>query len=350
MTCFSLSYIYNLYNLNRIQKLSISKLRYVQDLKLRNLVKHAYYNVDYYRELFDQAGITPENIKEVRDISKIPISTRESFQKCALIKKLYKGNNIYKCIRYSTSGTTGQPLAIYLSKDEEIAQGMLYLRMLFANGYKINHKLAIVTNPQFIKRKYRKNFYQRLGFLNKEYLSIFSEPGENLKRLMEIKPDIIMGYTPVIKAIASKIREENLKIKPYLVLCTADFLSREDRSLISDAFGAEVIDYYSSSECGLIAWECREHTGYHINIDCVIVELIINGRESMIGEKGELIITNLDTHTMPFIRYKTNDFAVLTETPCLCGSTLPMIKNIFKRQQSKQCSTLSKTSIQEKFV
>ncbi len=325
-------YLYSLYSLNKSQWLSIAEVKNIQNVKLKNLVKHAYANVVFYNKLFKKARITPNDIQTVEDIYKIPIISREELRASRLSEILSKRVNPGECIRYRTSGTTKEPLDIYLNKNEEISQGALYLRMLFANGYKCTDKLVILTHPQFIIRNIKKRIFQRLGIFNVDFVSIFENPKKQLKKIIEIKADIIRGYTSCIKGIAREILEQGIKeISPSSVFCTSEFLSKEDRSFIEIAFKTKVFDYYSSSESGLIAWECKERAGYHINSDSLIVEFLKEEKKALPEEKAEVVITNLNSFTMPFIRYRTGDLAILSLKFCPCARSLPLISSILGR-------------------
>ena len=105
-------------------------------------------------------------------------------------------------------------------------------------------------------------------------------------------------------------------------------LDRNARITLEKAFQAEVFDYYAATESGLIAWECSEHNGYHINIDAVLVEIVNKDRPALPGEPGRIICTNLNSHSMPFIRYDLGDIGILSSESCPCGRELPLLKNI----------------------
>jgi phenylacetate-CoA ligase len=204
--------------------------------------------------------------------------------------------------------------------------------MLFANGYKITDRLLSITHPQFIKKD-KKNFFQYLRLFNTKYISIFNHPEENLNFILNFQPNIIRSYIHSIKEIAEEIMKKDIKIcNISLVFTTGDFLSKEDREFIANIIKADIIDYYSSTECGLIAWECKKHMGYHINSDTIILELVNHKGERVLPEEiGEVLITNLDQYTMPLIRYAIGDYAILSNTPCSCGRTLPLLKAIIGR-------------------
>jgi phenylacetate-CoA ligase len=116
-------------------------------------------------------------------------------------------------------------------------------------------------------------------------------------------------------------------------------LSIKDRTFIRSVFQAEIFDYYSSNECGIIAWECREHSGYHIDSDNIIVELMKNGKPVPPGEEGEVVVTVLDSYAMPFIRYLLGDIAISMNERCRCGRGFPMLKMVTGR--SNDCILLS---------
>lgn len=335
-------YIYYLSRLNKSQYLSASKIKAIQDAKLRELIKYTYRNVGYYKRLFDSKGISPADIQTREDICKLPITSREDLRNNPVSEIISQQQKVNNCARYTTSGTTVQPLDIYLSRKEEALQVALYLRMLFANGYKKNMRMAVFTNPQFIKKQ-KKYIFRPFGIFDIEYFSIFQQPDESFDRLIKFNPDIIRGYTSVIKSIALEARKKGVKqIHPSLIFCTAEFLSRDDRNFISSAFGAEVLDYYSSSECGHIAWECGVHFGYHINSETLILEFLKGDRKALPGEEAEVIITNLDSYAMPFIRYKIGDMAVFSDAKCPCGRQLPFIKEIAERKQHKQLAGINR--------
>ena len=78
----------------------------------------------------------------------------------------------------------------------------------------------------------------------------------------------------------------------------------------------------------MLAVSCPARRGYHVNVECLIVELIHDGRPARPGERGELVVTNLQARAMPFIRYSVGDVAVLAEEPCSCGRGLPLIRAV----------------------
>jgi phenylacetate-CoA ligase len=118
-----------------------------------------------------------------------------------------------------------------------------------------------------------------------------------------------------------------------LISSTSGLLDENARQLISSACRARVFDIYASEEAGaVIAWECPVCSSYHINIDCIVLEIIRDGRPVHSREEGEVVITNLNYYTMPFIRYKLGDLAVLDDRSPRCGRGFPLLKSINGRK------------------
>jgi aspartate 1-decarboxylase len=110
---------------------------------------------------------------------------------------------------------------------------------------------------------------------------------------------------------------------------SGETLSLEQRETIERFFGCAVFDRYGGVEFNNVAQECREHNGLHIFSDLVYAEVLSTENEPVKpGEVGELVITDLRNHYMPFIRYRTGDLAVQSDRKCPCGRGLPLLERI----------------------
>jgi phenylacetate-CoA ligase len=106
----------------------------------------------------------------------------------------------------------------------------------------------------------------------------------------------------------------------------AELLDAPSRNWISAAFKAPIFDFYGAHELGLVAWECEEKAGYHVNIDSIVVEFLWNGKPVPSDQEGKLVCTALNSYAMPFIRYEIGDVGVRSDEPCRCGRGLPLMK------------------------
>jgi len=105
---------------------------------------------------------------------------------------------------------------------------------------------------------------------------------------------------------------------------------------MEEAFGCRVFDKYGSREFSGIAYECEAHNGHHVAAENYVVELLRDGRDALPGETGEVVITDLNNFSMPFIRYRIGDLAVAIDqsAPCPCGRGALRIGAIEGRVQS----------------
>ena len=318
--------LFFLYKIRKNQWIKEVELRRIQEQRLKMLLKHAYKNVSYYRHLFDLAGVRPGDIKSIFDLSKIPITSRAQIQCLQPAEIVADGYNINKLIKQRTSGSTGLPLSIFVTKEEASIRGLFSLRMYLENGYGLKDNMLTVIDPRHFK--YKKRYFQFLGIMNEYFISPFDDIERQLEAYMLSRPDIIRGYASCIKALALAARGGGMGRHPGVIFCTGEILDTATRDLIKSVFQAEIIDYYSSLEFGNIAWECKFHQGYHINSDSLILECIRDGRRAPPGEEGEAVITNLYSYAMPLIRYKIGDNVILNNNNCPCGRVFPLIERI----------------------
>jgi len=129
--------------------------------------------------------------------------------------------------------------------------------------------------------------------------------------------------------LLKKSLRKNIVIRrPRLIFTDSELLIHEMRDNIKKAFDTDVIDIYGTWETDNIAYECRDHKGYHIAMDCVIMEFIKDGKPVNPDEEGEIVVTILNNFAMPFIRYNLHDIGSFSEQPCLCGRTFPLMSQI----------------------
>jgi len=325
--------LYYLWKIRKSQRLSPSELEELQNRKLRAIVKHAYENVPYYYKLFSSVKVKPKDIRVREDLVKIPITTKKVLQRLPISERVAKGVDINKCIKCRTSGSTGEPLDVFLNKRELSYRVAMQTR---AYGLNLTEKKVNILDrtplppkgsPATIFRKL-KQCLNHLGLWRRYYFSLFEEPSELVSKLLEIKPDVIETQPSTLKLISEFVRENNITgIFPKSIFTRAELLSREDRKQIETVFGTKLTDLYGIIEFGIVAWECEKHQGYHINSDVVLVETIKDNQQ-VYEEEGEMVCTDLINYTMPFIRYRLGDIAVLNKEKCSCGRSFPLIRLI----------------------
>jgi len=317
-------FLWNLCRLRQNLQLDASSLQKMQQKKLRAIIKHAYENVPFYHRKFDKAGIKPDDVKSVADLAKVPMTIKSEVQASSLEDIVARGVDVNRCVKNTTSGSTGVPLTTFIDDRTLDFDRGVWIRAFLENGLRLRDKRVIITDPRNIPTN--RGWTQHLGIVRTEYLSIFDDTRRQLSFIEKCKPNVIEGYPSSLAIIANSRKRFGHKVQPRLVFSLAEILDKGSRKLISSAFDAELFDYYGSSEFSLMAWECREHNGYHINVDSVIMEFVNNEDAVASGERGEIVCTSLVNQTMPLIRYRIGDVGVPVDEQCSCGTTFPLMK------------------------
>jgi phenylacetate-CoA ligase len=308
--------------------LKTSELEVLQWEKFKILLNHAYQNVPFYRRLFDSVGVKPEDIKGADDLYKIPTITKSQIKNN---KKdvVARNTNLKGCVEYKTSGSTGNNLSGCLRKDDALYVRGSYERVRNDNGFRmLRDKIIILGSPFIIPDK--KEWYQYLGIRRIEGLNVFEPLEIQLEKLKNAKPDALWGYPSAIKLLAKVIQEKRIKgISPRLIFTFAEVLDSETRDFVNRIFNVELFDVYGAWETACMAWECSEHSGYHMNMDVVLMEFVDeDGYRVSSGERGRVVVTNLHSFAMPIIRYEIGDFAIPTYKECVCGRGGFLLKKI----------------------
>ncbi len=316
----------NHYYQPEIETASREDILKLQNEKIVKQVRHVYDNVPYYRNLMDQKGVTPEDIKGIDDIKKLPFLTkddlRDSYPRGLL------GTDMRKCVRiHSTSGTTGKRVvAYYTQKDVDlweeccaraiVAAGgdesdicqVCYGYGLFTGGFGVHggsHKVGCLTLPMSSG-----NTDRQVQFMMDMEATILCCTPSYAAYIGETLAE--KGYTP-----------EDNKLKAGIF--GAEPWTEEMRQSIEKSLGIKAYDIYGLTELSGpgVAYECCEQTGMHINEDHFYAEVINpeTGEVLPEGEKGELVFTSLDKEAFPLLRYRTRDICILSRKKCSCGRT-----------------------------
>ena len=315
------------YYQKEIETLPVEEIKKLQSEKLVKQVKHVYDNVEYYRNLMDEKGVKPEDIKGIEDLHKLPFLTKADLRDAYPYGLLAKP--LEECVRIqSTSGTTGRRVVAFYTQNDInlwedccaraiVAAGgtnkdvcqVAYGYGLFTGGAGLNggsHKVGCLTLPMSSGNTERQ--IQFMTDLNATILcctpSYAAYLGESLKE---------QGYKP-----------EDIPLKAGIF--GAEPWTEEMRRGIEETLGIKAYDIYGLTETSGpgVAFECCEQSGMHVNEDHFFAEIIDPDTGEVLpeGEKGELVFTSLDKEAFPLLRYRTRDICVLSRKKCSCGRTL----------------------------
>lgn len=317
--------------LERKQWLSTDELLALQWTKLKKLLSYAYESVPYYRSLFSDVGLRPDDINSAEDFARIPILTKEDIRK-NMDRLTAPDFDRKKLIPNSTGGSTGENLKFYndLSMNEYATADTLRCKRWL--GVDIADKEVRLWGSRFdIRRSEVLSIRIKNNFMNDLYLSSYDLSVESMKRyvdkLVRYRPKLITGYASPLTVFANYLLENGMdRIRPQAIISSAETLFPHQREVIESAFGCKVFNRYGCREFGNIAHECPEHKGLHISVVRMYLEFLQARKPVAPGQLGEIFVTDLDNYGMPFIRYRIGDLGVPSDRKCRCGRGLSLME------------------------
>ena len=328
-------------NLMRTQWLDERGLRDYQDERLRAAIRHAVEHVPYYRRLFAELGLHPDDIDTADDLRKLPHLERETVR---LNAEAFHTED-WMCYRpraERTSGTSGVPLEFYTDRDSSALEFVHYWRHWGWAGYRLGDRFAELASIHFLRRPHLdgKNFdlqraYGRL-LLNSMRLS-HDNAREYLTELARFKPRFLKGLPSALFHLAELVPASGLVI-PRLraVFCGGETVTREMRLAIENAFQCPLLDSYGHMERTACIAQCLEGS-YHVLSDYGLLELLdLQPAEENGIELAAAVGTTLYNRAMPLIRYEIGDLIEVYSNPprCRCGRSFPIVRGIRGRGAS----------------
>jgi phenylacetate-coenzyme A ligase PaaK-like adenylate-forming protein len=306
------------------------KIEQYQYVKLKKLLVESGKNVPYYTEIFNELGFDPQNdFKSIDDLSIIPVLTKA---KAREVRHLLDNPRFAKnSIKMRTSGSTGQPFEVNVSKNAWVMEQAVVWRHWKWSGYNFRDKMAIVRSfvpgpdGKLTKRERFRNFLYFSPFhLNDENMAAY------LDKMIQEEVKALRGYPSTIYLLANFVLRTNHPIpKLKLILVASEELRDEERKVIETAFKSKVTNHYGLAEICVMMGDCAAHNGLHNYDEHAYLELL----ESKEENKKKIIGTNLHNYATPLIRYDTGDQAIIgnIESSNTCKHSLLTIKNISGR-------------------
>ena len=301
-------------------------IRDIQSRRLVEQVKHVWDNVAPYRKKMEEAGLTPDDIKSVDDLHKLPF-TEKSF-----LRDNYPDGLLAvpqrDCVRiHSTSGTTGKRVVAYYTQEDIDLWNDCCARAIVAAGGTADDVCQVAYGyGLFTGGAGLDGGSHKVGCL-----TIPASSGNTQRQIMFIQDlkATILCCTPSYAAyIGESMKEMGLDpddISLKAGIFGAEAWSEEMRHDIENTLGIKAYDIYGLTELSGpgVAFECEEQHGMHINEDHFIAEIIDPDTGEVLpdGEKGELVFTSISKKAFPLLRYRTRDICSLNYEPCACGRT-----------------------------
>ncbi|MBK6737183.1 MAG: phenylacetate--CoA ligase family protein [Haliea sp.] len=318
--------------MERSQWLSAAELEQLQGRRLRDFLMRIGKHVPYYRELFATLDFDPAAVKSSADLQRLPLTGKADIR--ANMERL-TADNAGKLEKFSTGGSSGEPLIFYRGKERVSHDVAAKWRATRWWGVDIGDPEIVVWGSPIELGSQDRVRLVRDKFLRTELLSAFEMSNANLlqftRRIRKLRPRMLFGYPSSLALLAEYVTSngytvDDLGIK--VVFVTSERLYPHQRAAIERAFGAPVANGYGGRDAGFIAHQCPQGA-LHITAEDIVVEIVsADGRVLPAGEKGEIVITHLATGDFPFVRYRTGDVGSLSNETCSCGRGLPVLAEI----------------------
>lgn len=309
-----------------IETLPRAELERIQVERLRKTLARVYHNVPFYRQKLDEAGIKPDDIKNIKDLARLPFTTKQDLRDNYPFKLFAVPQDEVVRI-HASSGTTGKMTVVGYTKGDIATWAEVMARTMGCGG---------VTHKDIVQIAYGYGLFT--GGLGAHYgaerigATVVPISGGNTKRQLQIMKDFgstVLACTPSYTLyMAETAREEGIKLEDLRLrvgFFGAEPWSNNMRKEIERIWNIKAIDIYGLSEIigPGVSSECSEQNGLHVWEDHFIPEIIdpATGEVLPFGEKGELVFTCITKEALPLIRYRTRDISILYPEPCPCGRT-----------------------------
>ncbi|MFC4549652.1 MULTISPECIES: phenylacetate--CoA ligase PaaK [Halorussus] len=322
---------------SEIETASRDELRNLQDERLAETVRYAYENVDFYREALDEAGVSPDDIRSVDDVSKLPFTRKEDFRE-EYPDGLFAVDHEDVRRIHASSGTTGKPKIVAYTEGDLNVWNEVMARSLYAAG---------IREDDTVQNAYGYGLFTGgLGFhdgVEELGACVIPTGGGNTARQLDMLRDLdsdALACTPsycLYVAEAAEDRMIDVRDLPLSrVVIGAEPFTDPMREEIERALGVTAVDVYGLSEIigPGVSIECEDaQEGLHVWEDHFYPEVVDpqTGEPLPEGEEGELVLTTLTKEALPVLRYRTGDITSLNYEECECGRTAVRMDNVMGR-------------------
>ncbi|MCB1843131.1 MAG: phenylacetate--CoA ligase family protein [Halioglobus sp.] len=318
--------------LERSQWLSPDAFSTLQVQQLREFLSRIGRHVPYYRNLFSELGFNPGDVQSIDALRQLPLTGKADMR--AHTEEL-KADNAGPLQRFSTGGSTGEPLIFYRGKERVSHDVAAKWRATRWWDVDIGDREIVLWGSPIELGSQDRVRMLRDKLLRSELLSAFEMSNANLlrftQRVRQFRPRMLFGYPSSLALLAEYVLANGYQVDDLgirVVFVTSERLYPHQRESIERAFGCPVANGYGGRDSGFIAHECPEGS-MHITAEDIIVEIVAaDGSPLPAGSRGEIVVTQLRTGDYPFVRYRTGDVGSLSADTCACGRSLPLLAEV----------------------
>jgi phenylacetate-CoA ligase len=321
---------------------SADRMQDFVEKQLRAQVQRAYREVPYYRQAFRERGISEDLLDRFTstDLPKLPLLEKQVVRSNpALLLTEQAGKN--PPAAFSTSGTTGTPIKVYVdSATHQHNIGVREARSFRWAGTSIREPRSAIGGRMIVPKAHssppfwRYNRWERQLYMSAFHITPANVP-DYVGALNRFKPVTMTGYASAQFFLARLIGELGLEVySPRAIISESERLESHMRAVLESVYRTKVFEEYGSVENCALATEC-EQGRLHVSLDFGYVEILgQDGTPTKPGEVGELVLTGFANTNQIFIRYRIGDLACWSTEPCPCGrDTLPVLGELVGRQE-----------------
>ena len=310
-----------------IETMPRDQMRALQSERLVKQVRHVWDNVPYYRHLMEEQGVTPDDIRSVDDLHKLPFVSKTDLRDQYPYGLL--ATDLKNCVRiHSTSGTTGRRVvAFYTQHDVDIWDDCVARAITAAGGTAQDVCQVAYGYGLFTGGIGLHGGAQKVGCLTLPMSSGNTE--RQIQFMMDLHATMLCCTPSYAAYLGESLKEAGYKPEDNdlrIGIFGAEPWTEEMRREIEASLGIKAYDIYGLTETTGpgVAFECCAQHGMHVNEDHFIPEIIDPDTGEVLpdGEKGELVFTSITKEAFPLLRYRTRDICVLSREKCSCGRTL----------------------------
>ena len=318
---------------------SREQLEALQLQRLRRLIDYCFVHSTYYRELWHARGLALRQLHSLDDFRQWPVTQRPVMQDHA--DRIRSDAQDLQVVAKATGGSSGVPLRFVIDREASDRRMGAACRGYgwagAAPGTRQTHLWGVTLGNSSRLRRWKEHLYSRYLY-RKDVLNVFELSDESipqfLARIHRFQPEVLVAYANPLYMFARTIEERSLRAyHPKALVVGSERLHDFQRELIERVFAAPVFETYGSREFTLIGAECERHTGLHLTMENLLVEVVDEvGNPAPPGEEGDVVITDLFNVAMPFVRYAIGDRARAGFEACPCGRGLPVLQEVTGRQ------------------
>ncbi len=311
------------------------RLRMDQDQRVRSMVLWCARRVPYYRDLFAELDLDPEEVRTADDLTHLPLLDKETVR--ADPDRFVPDEPRPSMVPQTTGGTTGTPLAYWATKDAVRFNYATYESRTRAwSGVRFGDRMASFHGQPIVPAGQEHGpFWRRNPAFNQLYCSVYHLSDANLPAYLDeldrFQPVVLAGYTSAIHRVAQHVlRTGDVgRVRPRAVIVSSETLLPAARADIESAFGCSVHNAYSLGELVAYVSEC-DFGSMHVSTDYGVFELLDTDESAGTG-RHEIVATGLFNRAMPLLRYRTGDTAAPGTVACGCGRGLPTVDELTGR-------------------